>query len=85
MVPYMLWLFRYMGITTSTPPISGKALANIATTPEYANKTGTYILLDKVAKSSEESYDETKQRELWSWTMDTLATDESQKQRFMSL
>ena len=85
MVPYMFWFFRYMGITTSTPPLSGKALANIATSPAFANKTGTYILLDKEAKSSQESYDETKQRELWNWTIDTLATNESQKQRFIYL
>ena len=79
----MLWFFTSKGIVTSTPPISGKALADIAVNRTYANVSGKYIL-DKEWKSSEESYDTEKQRELWNWTIDALAKDASQKQRFES-
>ena len=80
----MLWFFKSKGIVTSTPPISGKAMADIAMNRTFADQSGKYILLDKEWKSSEESYDGEKQRDLWRWTVDALAGNAAQKQGFES-
>lgn len=78
----MIWFFNWKGIVTSTPPIAGKALADIATNHSFSEESGKYILLDKIWKSSEESYNVSKQQALWNWTIDVLGKDDKQKRQF---
>ena len=47
--------------------------------------SGEYIVLDKPAKSSEESYDVAKQEELWNWLLETVAKDDAEKQAFAAV
>ena len=85
-VPWMFWYFNGQGIVTSTPQISGKALADLASGRTFSDgSSGKYILLDKEWRSSEESYDVAKQEECWRWTVEYLGKDAAQRKRFNAL
>ena len=82
----MVWYFKQQGIVTSTPQLSGKNLAGLASGRLFPNgASGKYILLDKEWKSSEESYDVTKQEDCWRWTVEYLGKDAAQSKRFIAL
>lgn len=58
-----------------TPEESGAALAWLAISPDVIRSSGVYYEGRKRIKSSEQSYDEGKQEELWAWTTKTLSMD----------
>ena len=63
------WLFKTMGVTMGSLSFSSGALADVATSPRYADASGKYIqsrngrLVE--ARSSKASYDEASARKLW--------------------
>ncbi|KAK5451820.1 hypothetical protein LTS15_007543 [Exophiala xenobiotica] len=65
------------------PQASGANLAWIATVD--TETSGVYYEIRKPIKSSVDSYDEEKQRELWQWTVDFLAKDKRERERFQNL
>ncbi|KIY02042.1 uncharacterized protein Z520_02180 [Fonsecaea multimorphosa CBS 102226] len=65
-----------------TPEESGAALAWLALDAEVRMQSGVYFEGRRQIKSSVDSYDETKQEELWAWTVKTLARDEQERRRF---
>lgn len=62
---------------------SGFALARLAT--DDVDRGGKYFEGLKVISSSKDSYNEAKQEDLWSWTINEVATDEAEKRAFESL
>ena len=84
-VPHLTFIWRMAGATTSTPPYSGKRLAEFTVGDEYATWHGRYLLLDKEKKTSTESYDVAKQDELWDWTVKTMSKDSQEAERFDKL
>ncbi|EIW69181.1 hypothetical protein M231_03912 [Tremella mesenterica] len=81
-IPRLLFIFKWAGVTVSTPTEAGKVLASIASNEVYTDMTGKYVLLHKEKPSSVESYDKEKQNDLWRWTVDNVALDAAEKQRF---
>ena len=65
------------------PQESGANLAWVAT--EDTETSGVYYEVRKPIKSSVDSYDEKKQQELWQWTVEFLARDEQESERFQNL
>lgn len=61
---------------------SGANLAFIATDRNAKSKSGVYYEMRKEVPSSIDSYDESKQEELWSWTVKTLASNEQERKDF---
>lgn len=61
---------------------SGANLAFIATDKNAQAKSGVYYEMRKEIPSSIDSYDESKQEELWSWTVKTLASNEQERKDF---
>ncbi len=61
----LLPVFRRLGVATSTPEVSGRALARLVTDPALEGVSGRYFEINEEARSSEESYDERKAAELW--------------------
>ncbi|KAM0754447.1 NAD(P)-binding protein [Meredithblackwellia eburnea MCA 4105] len=80
-LPNLLFIFRWFGTVTSTPPNSGKQLAHYATSQDN-ELNGRYVLLNKIKPSSPESYDKAKQEELWEWTLDQLAASPEERAQF---
>jgi NAD(P)-dependent dehydrogenase (short-subunit alcohol dehydrogenase family) len=64
---------------------SGKALARLAVGSDVEGVSGRYFEQAKDIKSSEESYDISKQAELWEWTTAFIAQDDTEKDKFRSL
>ena len=56
-----------------TPEESGEALARLAIGNELDGVSGKYFEGKKEIKSSKDSYNESKQEELWNWTVNYLA------------
>ncbi|ORY26998.1 hypothetical protein BCR39DRAFT_589421 [Naematelia encephala] len=77
-IPHTLWIFRMFGTVTSSPPVSGRAMAKVVLSDEYNGITGKYILLHEERPSSKDSYDVEKQEDVWNWTINTLAKDNPQ-------
>ena len=63
-----------------TPQESGAAMARLAM--DGSMESGKYCESNKVIKSSELSYDVSKQEDLWKWTVDKIALSEEEKQDF---
>ena len=61
---------------------AGARLARLAVSSDMTGVTSK--VYDEIApvSSSEESYDKAKQIDLWQWTVDHLARDDSEKQAF---
>ncbi|KAJ5634719.1 hypothetical protein N7528_002561 [Penicillium herquei] len=74
------WLTSLARILVSpnirTPRESGQALARLAVSPDVEGISGVYFEGKKEIKSSQDSYDEDKQEDLWKWTIETVAHDE---------
>lgn len=65
-VPPLVPVARRFGISwLSTPQISGRALAGLATSSQFAAVTGRYFTHDREMRSSDLSYDQDNARELW--------------------
>ncbi|MDP9478441.1 MAG: SDR family NAD(P)-dependent oxidoreductase [Actinomycetota bacterium] len=58
-------ILRRLGVPFSTAETSGRALARLVTDPSLEGVSGRYFEIDEEARSSEESYDREKARELW--------------------
>lgn len=58
-------VLRRLGVPFSTPEASGRALARLVTDPSLEGVSGRYFEVGGEARSSEESYDREKARELW--------------------
>ncbi|KAF7900832.1 hypothetical protein EAF00_003053 [Botryotinia globosa] len=76
---------RHITVTAMDPAESGVALARLATAADVEGTTGKYFEGLNEIKSSKDSYDESKQEDLWDWTVSYLAKDELEKARFESL
>ena len=72
--PHALWLSRMLGLTSSTPLESGKALAALAlgTGTMRDAESGSYWQIWKSKPSANNTYDKMLQEDLWSWTMREL-------------
>lgn len=79
LVPVVRWYFGRKGIKTSTPENSGKILANFALSDEFATWNGRYLFLTEEGKTSKLSYDQAKQDELWDWTIQKMAKDDTER------
>ncbi|KAL2206315.1 dehydrogenase/reductase [Sarocladium strictum] len=92
--PFVRWIFNHI-LANMTPVMRallhprvftvdkcGAELAALAVSPEFEGKSGLYYedLVD--IKTSEDSYDEAKQEDLWKWTVDTLARDDEERKLF---
>jgi NAD(P)-dependent dehydrogenase (short-subunit alcohol dehydrogenase family) len=60
---------------TSTPARSGAMLARLAVDAKYDGTSGSYFSMGKEQPSSKESYDETKQAELWEGSAELVGLD----------
>ncbi|KAI8623253.1 dehydrogenase/reductase [Xylariaceae sp. FL1651] len=79
-LPRMIPLLRLVLFSNiHTPQASGAALARLAVDPEVAGVSGEYFEGKKMIMSSKESYDESKQEDLWRWTIDHLAQGEERE------
>ncbi|KAL3469172.1 NAD(P)-binding protein [Aspergillus californicus] len=61
---------------------SGRALAYLASDSEKLGASGVYFEGKKEIKSSEESYDQTKQEDLWEWTVKNVAANPEEVVQF---
>jgi NAD(P)-dependent dehydrogenase (short-subunit alcohol dehydrogenase family) len=78
-VPVLQKLWR---ANVHTPTESGEALAWLAMGAEAKGKTGVYFEGRTEKESSEVSKVESKQEELWDWTVGFVGRDGEEKQRF---
>jgi NAD(P)-dependent dehydrogenase (short-subunit alcohol dehydrogenase family) len=82
-LPKALPVIRFLfSPNTHTPEESGTALSWLATSDDYKGVSGMYYEGNKVINSSEESYDEKKQEDLWSWTVKSIAAGPSERSCF---
>lgn len=86
-LPRMIGLLRLLLTpNTHTTQESGAALARLTTAADVEGVTGKYWEGLKEIKSSKDSYDKSKQEDLWNWTVDYLSRgDPAEKARFESL
>ncbi|KAL3471205.1 short-chain dehydrogenase [Aspergillus californicus] len=75
-LPHVLPLLRLlMGKSNiQKPGTSGESLAWLASDVEVSKFSGRYYEERRAISSSEDSYDEVKQEELWEWTLKTIAS-----------
>ncbi|EXJ90132.1 hypothetical protein A1O3_03201 [Capronia epimyces CBS 606.96] len=82
-LPRIIPLIRLLvSQNTHLPQESGASLAWIALDEKEHSTSGVYYEGRKQIKSSVESYDETKQEELWSWTAKFVAANDRELQAF---
>lgn len=79
MIPLIRCLFL---ANTHTPAASGGNLAWVAIDAEARGMSGVYFEERRVIKSSVDSYDEEKQEDLWTWTVENLARDDEERKMF---
>ncbi len=89
-LPHLLPLLRILvSPNIHRPSESGAALAWIATADDDDDAStkiaGRYFEGRKEIKSSKVSYDESKQDDIWQWTVHYLAEDEAEEAKFESL
>ncbi|KAF2163561.1 hypothetical protein M409DRAFT_37243 [Zasmidium cellare ATCC 36951] len=68
-----------------TPQESGRNLARLAVSSEVEGVSGKYFEAGKSIDSSKDSYDESKQEDLWNWTVEFVARDKAEVESFKSL
>ena len=61
---------------------SGANLARLAVSPDVNGISGVYYEAVEAIKSSEASYDEDKQEDLWKWTLANIAVDQKESEKF---
>ncbi|KFA69386.1 hypothetical protein S40285_08567 [Stachybotrys chlorohalonatus IBT 40285] len=82
-LPHLFPILRFfISPNIHTAKESGQSLARLAIGEDVEGKSGVYFEGRPVIKSSEESYDEKKQEDLWQWTTKTLARTEEEKRIF---
>ncbi len=69
-----------MGIVSSTPKKSGKAMARLILDPALENTSGKYFQILEEISSSEESYNQEKAKELWGSSKDLTSFQDSNTQ-----
>lgn len=86
-LPHMIGILRLLLTpNTHTTQESGAALARLATAADVEGVTGKYWEGLKEIESSKDSYDKSKQEDLWNWTIDYISRgDSSEKALFASL
>ena len=62
---FMKLMMRVMGIVTSTPKKSGKAMTRLLLDPELSSLSGKYFQINKQIKSSPDSHNLSYANELW--------------------
>lgn len=73
---------RFVHPNVHTPKESGANLVFVATDSSVKTTSGVYYEMRKEIPSSVDSYDESKQEELWAWTVKTLASNEQERKDF---
>ncbi|KID81739.1 NAD(P)-binding domain protein [Metarhizium guizhouense ARSEF 977] len=82
-LPAILPLLRLLvSKNIHSPKESGEAVARLAVGEDVQGQSGVYYEGTKPIKSSDASYDKSKQEDLWTWTAKTLARDEVERSRF---
>lgn len=85
-MPHMLPLMRLLvHPNIHSPAESGAALARLAVGDDVKGVTGKYFVGLKERDTSKFSQDETKQEDLWSWTIGEISKDSEEKARFETL
>ncbi|KAJ5682243.1 hypothetical protein N7462_005408 [Penicillium macrosclerotiorum] len=86
LVPRILPVLRFLLTPNiNTPEESGAALARLAVGSDVEGASGMYFEGRKKIKSSQLSYDEAKQEDLWEWTVDSLAINQEERSAFALL
>jgi NAD(P)-dependent dehydrogenase (short-subunit alcohol dehydrogenase family) len=75
-------LRRLINSNVHTPQESGANLAWLAVSADVEGVSGVYYEGRKKIKSSDESYEEEKQENLWEWTVKNTATSEEEIHKF---
>jgi hypothetical protein len=84
-LPHIMPLLRVVIPNVHTAEESGQALARLAVGKDVEGVSGRYFEGLREIKSSKDSYDESKQEDLWAWTVDYLSSgSDSEKARFES-
>jgi len=78
-------LRRLISPNIHLPQESAASLARLAVSPDLEGVSGVYYEGKKEIKSSDASYDEEKQEDLWEWTVKNAATDEEETRKFEKL
>jgi len=83
-MPKMLPLLRLVSgfPNIHMPETSGANLARLAVGDDVNGVSGVYFGDRREVKSSDESYDEVKQEDLWKWTIEHVAKDEDEMRKF---
>lgn len=82
-LPRLLWLLRLLlPFNVFTAEEAGGALAEVGIRSKTQGKSGVYFESLKEATSSEASYKETEQEELWQWTVKNISKSEEEVNRF---
>lgn len=68
-------VLRRLGVPFGTAESSGRALARMVTDPALEGASGKYFEIGREARSSEESYDREKARELWDASAELVGLD----------
>ncbi|KAI1803995.1 putative short-chain dehydrogenase [Daldinia bambusicola] len=82
MIPFLRIVFTP---DIHTPEDSAKSLTRLAVGADVEGDSGKYFEATKPINSSKESYEEAKQDDVWQWTVNYLAKDEQERERFESL
>lgn len=85
-LPHLLGLLRAVfNPNVHTPAESAAALARLAVSPDVEGVTGRYFEGLREVRSSSDSYVESKQEDLWEWTVNYVAgADAREVERFQS-
>jgi NAD(P)-dependent dehydrogenase (short-subunit alcohol dehydrogenase family) len=82
-LPMFTGLFRrFVHGNVNTPKESGGNLAWVVTSEEVKGLKGMYFEKRGEAEASKQARDEGAQEELWEWTVERIARDEGEKERF---
>ncbi|EHY57592.1 hypothetical protein HRR83_005499 [Exophiala dermatitidis] len=82
-LPSLVPLLRLLiSANVHRPEESGASLAWVLLDEAEQSNSGVYYEGRQQIKSSVDSYDESKQEELWSWTVNFLAADDKEKRDF---
>ncbi|OBT77052.1 hypothetical protein VF21_02901 [Pseudogymnoascus sp. 05NY08] len=83
LLPRILPLLRFIiSPNIHTPQESGANLTRLAVGADVEGKSGVYFEGKEIIKSSKDSYDESKQEDLWEWTIKATATSEDERREF---
>lgn len=78
-------LRRILSPNIHTPQESGRNLARLAVSPAVEGVSGKYFQGQNPINSSKDSYDESKQQDLWNWTAEFVGRDKAEVEAFKSL